>query len=393
LVLHYNFEELHDDKFIIDQAVLNDGVLNEIKIEERDIQIPHVILPHRRDGKFFCLPHETEGLINVGGIDKWAKGETTAANERRYVLKMQQGEIDYKKEIPPHDLLCGGFPCQPFSIAGVSKKNSLGRKHGFQDKEQGNLFFEIMKIVSIHRPKIIFLENVKNLIGHNQGNTWKVIQESLTSKGYVVKYEIINAASWVPQNRKRVFIVALSKSYFDVDLIDKFEFPPIASAGPSLKSILHRNPPDPKYMLSDALWSYLRNYARIQKAKGNGFGYKLFGGDDVAATMSARYYKDGAEILIHQPEWKNPRKLTPKEAAKLLGFNSRYAKYQGYSREFPIIVSDVQAYKQFGNAVCPPVVESIAKENPGLFTGSSKGIQLSRYKSASNKLCLTILDS
>jgi DNA (cytosine-5)-methyltransferase 1 len=271
-------------------------------------------------------------------------------------------EIDYKKEIPPHDLLCGGFPCQPFSIAGVSKKNSLGRKHGFQDKEQGNLFFEIMKIVSIHRPKIIFLENVKNLIGHNQGNTWKVIQESLTSKGYVVKYEIINAASWVPQNRKRVFIVALSKSYFDVDLIDKFEFPPIASAGPSLKSILHRNPPDPKYMLSDALWSYLRNYARIQKAKGNGFGYKLFGGDDVAATMSARYYKDGAEILIHQPEWKNPRKLTPKEAAKLMGFNSRYAKYQGYSREFPIIVSDVQAYKQFGNAVCPPVVESIAKE-------------------------------
>jgi DNA (cytosine-5)-methyltransferase 1 len=309
------------------------------------------------------------GLDAVGGThvfanerDKYAAQTYAAWFGDESLVVGDMHELDYRKEIPPHDLLCGGFPCQPFSIAGVSKKNSLGRKHGFEDVEQGNLFFEIMKIASIHKPKIIFLENVKNLIGHDKGNTWKVINESLDSLGYVVKFQIINASSWVPQNRRRVFIVAMNKQYFDKDLIDKFEFPQPSSLGPNLKTILHRNPPDEKYMLSDALWRYLRNYARAQREKGNGFGYKLFSGEDVAATMSARYYKDGAEILISQPGWKNPRKLTPKEAAKLMGFNSRFARNQGYSREFPIIVSDVQAYKQFGNAVCPPVVESIAAE-------------------------------
>jgi DNA (cytosine-5)-methyltransferase 1 len=271
-------------------------------------------------------------------------------------------ELDPKRDIPSHDVLAAGFPCQPFSIAGVSKKNSLGRPHGFSDLQQGNLFFAICDIISIKKPKVVLLENVKNLMSHDGGKTWKVIIESLDLLGYEVKHQVLNAAGWVPQNRRRVFIVALSRKHFSKEVIENFTFPSQPESKHKLNSILEKTVPDKKYMLTDNLWKYLQNYAAVHKAKGNGFGYKLYGPDDTTGTLSARYYKDGAEILIKQPGWKNPRRLTPKEAARLMGFNNQMAKTQGLQRGFPQVVSDMQAYKQFGNSVCPLVVAEIAKE-------------------------------
>ena len=270
--------------------------------------------------------------------------------------------LDPKHQIPNHDILSAGFPCQPFSIAGVSKKNSLGRPHGFSDIQQGNLFFAICDIISAKRPKIVLLENVKNLIGHDKGKTWKVITEALDVLGYDVKHEVINAAGWVPQNRRRVFIVGFNRNYFSDEVVSDFEFPKSDMPPIKLSAILEKIPPDNKYMLTDNLWKYLQEYAARHKAKGNGFGYKLYGPDDTTGTLSARYYKDGAEILIRQEGWKNPRRLTPKEAARLMGFNSRYAKAWGFNRGFPQVVSDMQAYKQFGNSVCPLVVEQVGLE-------------------------------
>jgi len=271
-------------------------------------------------------------------------------------------EIDPKKDIPTHDVLAAGFPCQPFSIAGVSKKNSLGRAHGFSDLQQGNLFFAICDIVSIKKPKVVLLENVKNLISHDSGKTWKVILESLDLLGYEVKHQVLNAAGWVPQNRRRVFIVALNRKHFTKEVIEDFIFPPQPEIKHKLKSILEKTAPDKKYMLTDNLWEYLQNYAAAHKAKGNGFGFKLYGPEDTTGTLSARYYKDGAEILIKQTGWKNPRRLTPREAARLMGFNNKMAKSQGFHRGFPQVVSDMQSYKQFGNSVCPLVVAEIAIE-------------------------------
>ena len=284
----------------------------------------------------------------------WFNEENISTNDIR--------TLDPKKDIPNHDVLSAGFPCQPFSIAGVSKKNSLGRPHGFSDLQQGNLFFAICDIVAAKHPKIVLLENVKNLLGHDSGNTWKVVVESLSVLGYEVKHEVINAIGWVPQNRRRVFIVALSKKYFDEETIGKFKFPIPPEKKHKLSSILERTEPDKKYMLTDNLWKYLQEYAAGHKAKGNGFGYKLYGPDDSTGTLSARYYKDGAEILITHPGWKNPRRLTPKEAARLMGFNNQMAKFQGFNRGFPQIVSDMQAYKQFGNSVCPLIVAEIGQE-------------------------------
>lgn len=270
--------------------------------------------------------------------------------------------LDPNTAIPYHDVLTAGFPCQPFSIAGVSKKNSLGRPHGFSDLQQGNLFFTICDIISAKKPKIVLLENVKNLIGHDSGKTWKVITESLELLGYEIKFKVINAAAWVPQNRRRVFIVALNREYFSQDVMDAFQFPDADKPPVKLSSILQKSEPDKKYMLTDNLWKYLQDYKAGHKAKGNGFGYKLYGPEDTTGTLSARYYKDGAEILIEQPGWKNPRRLTPKEASRLMGFNSRFAKEWGFARGFPQVVSDMQAYKQFGNSVCPLVVEQLGKE-------------------------------
>jgi len=255
------------------------------------------------------------------------------------------GDIHTKaiEEIPEHDILCAGFPCQPFSIAGVSKKLSLGRKHGFEDVKQGNLFFDLAEILNFHRPDAFVLENVKNLKSHDHGNTFAIIHRTLTEElGYQVYYKIIDAQKVVPQHRERIFIVGF-REHRD------FEFPEFPKEGPTLDTILERDVPA-KYTLSDHLWQYLQNYAKKHKAAGNGFGFGLFDGKDVARTLSARYHKDGSEILISQGPGKTPRRLTPRECCLLMG----------YPPDFKITVSDTQAYRQFGNSVVVPVVEAVA---------------------------------
>ena len=246
-------------------------------------------------------------------------------------------------DIPSHDILCGGFPCQPFSLAGVSKKNSLGRKHGFEDERQGNLFFSIRDILKHHRPAAFVLENVKNLKSHDKGNTFRVIYETLTRElGYQVHYKIIDAQSVVPQHRERIFLVGFREPRY-------FEFPTFPKEGPKLASILENDVPA-KYTLTPKLWEYLQNYAKKHQAAGNGFGFGLVTGASTTRTLSARYHKDGSEILLSQGPGKNPRRLTPRECARLMG----------YPRDFKIPVSDTQAYRQFGNSVVVPVVERLA---------------------------------
>lgn len=263
------------------------------------------------------------------------------------------------KDIPAHDVLVAGFPCQPFSIAGVSKKNSLGRAHGFKCLTQGTLFFDVINIVEIKRPPVLLLENVKNLKSHDQGRTWTVINSSLEEQEYWVFDQVLDAGDFgVPQHRERVFIVCFDKKVFR----DKpaFEFPKPLNLQPKLRDILDPAPPD-KYTLTDHLWQYLQDYAKRHAEKGNGFGFGLADLDGTTRTLSARYYKDGSEILIPQKR-KNPRRLTPSEAAQLMGFDGEVARFLGFGNELPIVVSDMQAYKQFGNAVVPAVSTAIAKE-------------------------------
>jgi len=275
--------------------------------------------------------------------------------------------------IPAHDVLLAGFPCQPFSIAGVSKKKSLGREHGFMDKAQGTLFFDVLKILKYHRPAAFLLENVKNLTSHNKGDTFKTIVGALEDElGYSIDYRVIDAKGYVPQHRERIFIAGFREDTgFDFQRLEVAD----PSAGPRLSTILHMEDEEPegeftlktrkrganarsavngKYTLSDKLWKYLVDYAAKHKAKGNGFGYGLSSQDDVARTLSARYYKDGSEILIAQ-DGNNPRRLTPRECARLMGFD------QSGCPETIIPVSDTRAYKQFGNAVVVPVVEEVAR--------------------------------
>lgn len=248
-------------------------------------------------------------------------------------------------DIPAHDILCGGFPCQPFSLAGVSKKNSLGRKHGFDDEKQGNLFFSIAEIIEYHKPAAFVLENVKNLKSHDKGRTFQVIHDTLTrALGYQVHTKIIDARYVVPQHRERIFLVGFREPRY-------FEFPEFPKIEPKLASILERDVPD-KYTLTDNLWAYLQAYAKKHQAAGNGFGFGLVTGDSTTRTLSARYHKDGSEILISQGPRKNPRRLTPRECARLMGYPDSYK----------ITVSDTQAYRQFGNSVVVPVVERIAVE-------------------------------
>lgn len=248
-------------------------------------------------------------------------------------------------QIPDHDILCAGFPCQPFSIAGVSKKISLGRKHGFEDERQGNLFFEIAKILKEKKPKAFLLENVKNLKSHDKGRTFEIIYNTLTEElGYKVFYGIVDARSVVPQHRERIYIVGFKDPEID------FKFPDFPKEGPKLGTILDTNIPA-KYTLTDNLWKYLQTYARKHAEAGNGFGFGLVKPGSVTRTLSARYYKDGSEILVSQGAAKNPRRLTPKECAALMG----------YPPNFTIPVSDTQAYRQFGNSVVVKVVEKLAE--------------------------------
>lgn len=251
-------------------------------------------------------------------------------------------------EIPDHDILVAGFPCQPFSISGVSKKNALGVPHGFKDPTQGTLFFEIKRILKDKMPSVFLLENVKNLRSHDKERTYQIIRRNLEELGYTIFDEVINGDAYVPQNRERIFIVGFREPAF-------FSFPQhCPTEKPKFKSILDENVPD-KYTLTDHLWEYLQNYAKKHKANGNGFGFGMTDLNGRSRTLSARYYKDGSEILIPQEKGKNPRRLTPKECANLMGFTQ-------LKPDFEIPVSDTQAYKQFGNAVVVPVVYDIAKE-------------------------------
>ena len=250
--------------------------------------------------------------------------------------------------IPDHDILVAGFPCQPFSIAGVSKKNSLGRATGFEDKTQGTLFFDICRILKEKRPKAFMLENVKNLCSHDRGRTFKVITEALDELEYSIFYKVLDGQNYVPQHRERILIVGFDRRRYG-DLIGfNFNLTPV-DPKPVMRDILE-NDVDEKYTLSDKLWQYLQDYANKHKAAGNGFGYGLADPNGISRTLSARYNKDGSEILIAQ-DGKNPRRLTPRECARL----------QGFPDSFKIPVSDTQAYKQFGNAVVVPLMTDVAK--------------------------------
>ena len=299
-----------------------------------------------------------------------------------------EGDITQIREeaIPDHDVLLAGFPCQPFSIAGVSKKNSLGRKHGFECETQGTLFFDIERIIAEKQPKAFVLENVKNLGSHDGGRTFQVILATLKQKlGYRVAFKVIDARHFVPQHRERIFIVGLHP-----DAGARFDFagvslPPLATA-PRLGDILHsedgfefedayltdKGKVLPKYVLSDHLWSYLQGYARKHQEKGNGFGFGLVGPEDVARTLSARYFKDGSEILIRRSRG-NPRRLTPRECSRLMGFDKP-------GEPFRITVSDTQAYRQFGNAVAVPVVEAVAKALVPYVLGERRGAGLAKQE-------------
>ena len=251
-------------------------------------------------------------------------------------------------DIPDHDILVAGFPCQPFSISGVSKKNSLGKPHGFDDPTQGTLFFELKRIIEEKKPTAFLLENVKNLRSHDKGNTYRIIHKTLVDLGYTIFDKIIDADTYVPQHRERIFIVGFRNP-------TSFEFPEHnPRQKPKFRDILNKNVPA-KYTLTDHLWKYLQNYAKKHKAKGNGFGFGMTDLDGRSRTLSARYYKDGSEVLIPQGKNKNPRRLTPIECANLMGFTQ-------LKPDFKIPVSDTQAYKQFGNAVAAPLVYDIAME-------------------------------
>ncbi|CAD6553527.1 DNA (cytosine-5-)-methyltransferase [Paraburkholderia sabiae] len=269
--------------------------------------------------------------------------------------------------VPEHDILLGGFPCQPFSIAGVSKKNALGRPHGFECTTQGTLFFDVARIIATRRPAAFLLENVKNLLSHDKGRTFDVILQTLRDElGYEVHYRVIDGAHFTPQHRERIIIVGFrGKTSFSWDDLR------LPENGPRLVSILHRTdgsepvlPWDgdrffdhaarhvqPKYTLTPKLWTYLQNYADKHRAAGNGFGYGMAYPQSVTRTLSARYHKDGSEILVYQGEKQRPRRLTPRECARLMGFPDTYR----------IPVSDTQAYRQFGNSVVVPVMREVAR--------------------------------
>jgi DNA (cytosine-5)-methyltransferase 1 len=243
------------------------------------------------------------------------------------------------EDVPSHDIVLGGFPCQPFSNAGL--------KRGFDDT-RGTLFFDVARIVEFHQPSMILLENVKGFARHDKGRTLSVVKRVLDELGYNVFTKILNAKDFgVPQNRERIFIVGINRDKVgDVG----FNFPEPLGVVTKLGDILEKRV-DEKYTLSDRLWAGHQRRKLEHQRKGNGFGYSLFTSKSTyTSTISARYYKDGSEILIEQ-KGKNPRRLTPREAARL----------QGFPESFVIPVSDGQAYKQFGNSVAVPVLTAVAE--------------------------------
>lgn len=336
--------------------------MNGMTVQDSISTALYIMLSKQKKKKYKANFTFIDLFAGIGGMRlafEEAGGECVYSNEwnkfsqQTYMANfgdMPDGDITQVNadDIPDHDVLVAGFPCQPFSIAGVSKKNSLGRATGFADKTQGTLFFDVCRILEAKRPKAFMLENVKNLCSHDKGKTFKVITESLNELGYEVFYKVIDGQAFVPQHRERIIIVGFDRerygSFFD------FEFNIIPKEPkPVIADILEKEVSE-KYTLSDKLWIYLQNYAAKHKAAGNGFGYGIAPLDGVSRTLSARYYKDGSEVLIEQ-EGKNPRKLTPRECARL----------QGFPDSFAIPVSDTQAYRQFGNSVVVPLMAAVAK--------------------------------
>lgn len=325
-------------------------------------------------------------MDSIGGrcvfTSEWDKYAQKTYNANFRDNRPIEGDITKiaSEDIPPHNVLVAGFPCQPFSIAGVSKKNALGRSHGFEDETQGTLFFDVLRILRHHQPDAFLLENVKNLRSHDRGRTFGVIKDRLENElGYHCTYQVIDALHYLPQHRERIVIVGFKKNTgFEFD----FNQLPLERQV-RMSAILHTEdgselPEEPytsgpdakvsvKYTLTDKLWAYLQNYAAKHKAKGNGFGFGMVGPDDVCRTLSARYYKDGSEILVSRGEGKNPRRLTPRECARLMGYPDTYK----------ITVSDTQAYKQFGNSVAVPVFNEVARQmSPFLQQLTGGGVQI-----------------
>ncbi|CAG9000647.1 MAG: DNA-cytosine methyltransferase [Candidatus Celerinatantimonas neptuna] len=324
---------------------------------------------------YYCDPDEH--LFNHDIRDITLSQDQKIPEEKAY---------DYiNRQIPDHDVLLAGFPCQPFSLAGVSKKNSLGRKHGFECEAQGTLFFDVCRIIHAKQPKVFVLENVKNLRSHDKGKTFKVIQESLDALGYDVADidysgagttdpKIINGANFLPQHRERIVLVGFKRGlHFRTDFsLKEMKFPEQIPVFSDLLDDLN-DEQRAKYTLTPRLWEYLYEYAKKHKAKGNGFGFGLvnpLNPDSICRTLSARYHKDGSEILIDQgwdmvlgesDFWNErnqkhrPRRLTPQECARLMGFD------QPHESHFIIPVSDTQAYKEFGNSVVVPVFRAVAE--------------------------------
>jgi len=386
------FEVLHQAKGrytqseIAERLGINVSTLRRWKVREdipeyrvdsiRQRLLPLLMTPANDDRQFTFI----DLFAGIGGIrhgfekmggrcvftSEWNKyaQKTYLANfphEEGHRLEGDITQVD-AADVPDHDVLLAGFPCQPFSIAGVSKKNALGRPHGFEDTTQGTLFYDVARIIAEKKPKAFLLENVKNLVSHDKGKTFQTILQVLRDElGYEVHHRVIDGKHFVPQHRERIIIVGFRESagftWDDLRLPEKTArmsdilHPQNGSEEPELRwtsgpdSIV-----DPKYTLTPKLWQYLKNYAAKHKAAGNGFGYGLVTGDSVSRTLSARYYKDGSEVLVSQGR-KRPRRLTPRECARLMGFPDT----------FQIPVSDTQAYKQFGNSVVVPVIEEVAR--------------------------------
>jgi len=299
--------------------------------------------------------------------DKYAKetycrnfGELPHGDIKQFTDSSKVTDKELDRLIPDHDILTAGFPCQPFSLAGVSKKNSLGRAHGFADPTQGTLFFDIKRILRVKRPKAFLLENVKNLLTHDEKQTFGVIKKALKDElGYVVKTSdiVVDGKEWVPQHRERIFIVGYNPRKITVQEEDII-IPKKPKAGYQYKELrdIIRNTVDDKYTLGPGTWDTLKRHKEHHKKSGNGFGYGILKRPivkgTVTRTMSARYHKDGAEILVAQ-RGKRPRKLSIDEAMELMGFNPR---------KFIFPVSLTQAYRQLGNSVIIPAVKETARE-------------------------------
>lgn len=299
----------------------------------------------------YTANHTPDTLIHWRNADD-VENHPELYGDIRKITRDKNGDPDpdkIREIIPDFDILCAGFPCPTFSLAGVSKRNSLRWKHGLDDEDKGQLIFEIAAILKEKQPPAFLLENVKNLLNHNSGRTYETIKHTLIDLGYdPVTEEVFDAALLVPQHRERVFIAGFRE---DLDIDFNIADIVIENMHPQLEDILfdHKDVPE-EYTLSDHLWDYLQKYKEKHQSAGNGFGFSLADPKGITRTMSARYHKDGSEILINRGRGKNPRMLTEREAARLFG----------YPEDFVIPVSRTQAYQQFGNSVCVPLVEIIA---------------------------------